>query len=226
MFHCPSYFLRYLPILSINFNHLYQSTIYSKFILNSYRKKSSNVFNINFQLVDINWHSNPLYNKKNNKCNERRRIIERWYDLLAMEDGGWPRSVLSRIISFAAREDIVAALVKAGKIERRPLAVARGKLLFLSVHLWVPPPQGDPFLSPYPLPPILFFRPRDPFTTRSRAQAREVLDRFSAQQEAPPTMTAILRPAPVSLYHITLHWIQLAYLAGQPCDRTPTFVPL
>lgn len=165
MFHCPSYFLRYLPILSINFNHLYQSTIYSKFILNlnSYRKKSSNVFNINFQLVDINWHSNPLYNKKNNKCNERR-IIERWYDLLAMEDGGWPRSVVSRIISFAAREDIVAALVKAGKIERRPLAVARGKLLFLSVHLWVPPPQGDPFLSPYPLPLFFFFA----HETRSR----------------------------------------------------------
>lgn len=164
-----------------------------------------------------------LYNNKKKKYNERR-IIERWYDLLAMEDGGWPRSVVSRIISFAAREDIVAAPVKAGKIERRPLAVARGKLLFLSVHLWSPPPQGDPFLPPYP--PIFFFRPRDSFTTRSRAQAREVLDRFSAQQEAPPTMTAILRPAPVSLYHITLHWIQLAYLAGQPCDRTPTFVPL
>ena len=97
----------------------------------------------------------------------------------------------------------MAAPVKAGKIERRPLAVARGKLLFLSVHLWSPPPQGDPFLPPYP--PIFFFRPRDSFTTRSRAQAREVLDRFSAQQEAPPTMTAILRPAPVSLYHITLH---------------------
>lgn len=184
---------------------------------------STSIFNL---LILIGIQILRLYNKKNNKCNERRRIIERWYDLLAMEDGGWPRSVVSRIISFAAREDIVAALVKAGKIERRPLAVARGKLLFLFVHLWVPPPQGDPFLSPYPLPPILFFRPRDPFTTRSRAQAREVLDRFLAQQEAPPTMTAILRPAPVSLYHITLHWIQLAYLAGQPCDRTPTFVPL
>lgn len=72
--------------------------------------------------------------------------------------GGWPRSVASRIISFAAREDIVAALVKAGKIERRPLAVARGKLLFLFVHLWTPPPQGDPFLSPYPLP-LFFFSP-------------------------------------------------------------------
>lgn len=99
----------------------------------------------------------------------------------------------------------MAALVKAGKIERRPLAVARGKLLFLSVHLWAPS-QGDPpfFLSPPPSV-FFFFRPRDLFTTRSRAQAREVLDRFSAQQEAPPTMTAILRPAPVSLYHITLH---------------------
>lgn len=163
MFHCPSYFLWYLPILSINFNHLYQSTIYSKFILNSYRKKSSNIFNINFQLVDINWHSNPLYNKKNNKCNERR-IIERWYDLLAMEDGGWPRSVVSRIISFAAREDIVAALVKAGKIERRPLAVARGKLLFLSVHLWVPPHKETPFFLPPPSPLFFFFA----HETRSR----------------------------------------------------------
>lgn len=121
---------------------------------------STSIFNL---LILIGIQILRLYNKKNNKCNERR-IIERWYDLLAMEDGGWPRSVVSRIISFAAREDIVAALVKAGKIERRPLAVARGKLLFLSVHLWVPPPQGDPFLSPYPLPLFFFFA----HETRSR----------------------------------------------------------
>lgn len=52
----------------------------------------------------------------------------------------------------------MAALVKAGKIERRPLAVARGKLLFLSVHLWAPS-QGDPpfFLSPPPS--VFFFSP-------------------------------------------------------------------
>lgn len=50
----------------------------------------------------------------------------------------------------------MAALVKAGKIERRPLAVARGKLLFLSVHLWAPP-QGDPPFYSLPSSLRLFF---------------------------------------------------------------------
>lgn len=52
-------------------------------------------------------------------------------------------------------------------------------------------------------------------------------DRFSAQQEAPPTMTAILQPALVSLYHITLHCIVLAYLCpamrSHPWTISPWF---
>ena len=66
--------------------------------------------------------------------------------------------------------------------------------------------ESHSFCSPLPLSPTSCSR-----LVRERKSARS-WDRFSAQQEAPPTMTAILQPALVSLYHITLHCIAVAFL--------------
>ena len=127
--------------------------------------------------------------------------------------------IISRIISFGAREDIAAAtLVKREKL--------KGLLAEVLVNWFLSSRSPTTRRQPRPFSTLPLFHPRvvhDPFESASPAKS---WDRFSAQQEAPPTMTAILRPAPVSLYHITLHWAPACILTVSHAIATPTFVPL
>lgn len=124
---------------------------------------------------------------------------------------------ISRAISFVALKDIAAASSLSGEKSKGLLAGAEESPL-CPLLLGRPTAASSFFCLP------LYSPTSCSRLVRERKPAKS-WDRFSAQQEAPPTMTAILRPAPVSLYHITLHCIQLAYLRSAMRSH-PDFVPL
>lgn len=91
-------------------------------------------------------------------------------------------------------------------------------LSFFCLVLCLSPPTASSFFC---LPLFAYESCSRPVRERKPAKS---WDRFPAQQEAPPTMTAILQPALVSLYHITLHCIQVAYLQSAMRSH-PDFLP-